>query len=308
MSARLGRSKGQIAAALPPVAHMGQCACMSGRPTRTKAHPVETTPPPVAPPALPPGGGPSFSRALWRMTSADVSEGNSVSLFSDGGATFDTMIDMIDNAEKAVALECYILKSDAVGMRFAVALARAAKRGVEVRLLADWFGMRGIKSSYLRNLRRRGVQVRVFNPPGLRPWLGTFPRDHRKLLVVDASAGLTGGIGIGAEWQGGLLRKRRLAWRDTCVRIEGPAANGLTRAFDHMWRRAGGERPPRAERKLIRAPRGAGLDPAAAVPSVVGIVEGEPWRFRVGRALHLQGAAAQRSIWVASVYFVPSFA
>jgi cardiolipin synthase A/B len=281
---------------------------MSGRPTRTKPHPVETTPPPATPPALPPGGGPSFSRALWRMTSADVSEGNSVELFSDGGATFDAMIGMIDNAEKSVALECYILKSDSVGMRFAVALARAAKRGVDVRLLADWFGMRGIKSSYLRNLRRRGVNVRVFNPLGFRPWLGGFPRDHRKLLVVDSAEGLTGGIGIGDEWQGGLLRRRRLAWRDTCVKIGGPAAVDLAATFDHMWRRAAGERPTRAERKLIRPPRGAGLDPADAAPSVVGIVEGEPWRLRVGRALHLQAAAAQRSIWVASAYFVPSFA
>ena len=264
--------------------------------------------PPAAPPALPLGGGPSFSRALWRMTSADVSEGNNVELFSDGVATFDAMIGMIDRAEKSVALECYILKSDSVGMRFAVALARAAKRGVEVRLLADWFGMRGIKSSYLRNLRRRGVHVRVFNPLGFRPWLGGFPRDHRKLLVVDSTEGLTGGIGIGDEWQGGLLRRRRLAWRDTCIKIAGLAANDLTAAFDHMWRRAAGERPPRSERKLIRPPHGAGLDPAAAAPSVVGIVEGEPWRLRVGRALHLQAAAAQRSIWVASAYFVPSFA
>ncbi|MFI5233159.1 MAG: phosphatidylserine/phosphatidylglycerophosphate/cardiolipin synthase family protein [Gemmatimonadales bacterium] len=262
----------------------------------------------MTPPALPPGGGPSFSRALWRMTAADVSEGNTVTLFSDGAATFDAMIGMIDGAATSVALECYILKSDTVGMRFADAVTRAAKRGVDVRMLADWFGMRGIKSSYLRALRAQGVHVRVFNPPGLRPWFGAFPRDHRKLLVVDSSDGLTGGIGIGDEWQGGLLRRRRLAWRDTCVKIAGPAAADLARTFDHMWRRAGGERPPRAERKLIRASRGAGLDPAAAAPSVVGIVEGEPWRLRVGRALHLQAAAAQRSIWMASAYFVPSFA
>jgi cardiolipin synthase len=281
---------------------------MSGRPTRAKPHHVETTPPPVTPPALPPGGGPSFSRALWRMTSADVSQGNTVTLFSDGGATFDAMIDMIDAATKSVSLECYILKSDTVGMRFADALVRAVKRGLEVRLLADWFGMRGIKSSYLRGLRAQGIHVRVFNPLGLRPWLGAFPRDHRKLLVVDSADALTGGIGIGDEWQGGLLRRRRLAWRDTCVKLGGPAATDLTSAFDRMWRRAGSERTSRSERKLIRAPRGAGLDPADAAPSVVGIVEGEPWRFRVGRALHLQAAAAQRSIWMASAYFVPSFA
>jgi cardiolipin synthase len=242
------------------------------------------------------------------MTSADVSQGNDVALFSDGAGTFDAMIEMIDHAQKSVALECYILKSDTIGARFSDALTRASGRGVAVQLLADWFGIRGIASSYLRNLRNHGVHVRVFNPFGLRRWLGVVPRDHRKLLVVDSSTGMTGGIGIGDEWQGGILRKRRLAWRDTCVRIAGPGARDLTATFDRMWRRAGGERPSRADRKLARAPRGADFDPATAVASVVGIVEGEPWRLRVGRALHLQAAAAQRSIWVASAYFVPSFA
>jgi cardiolipin synthase len=93
------------------------------------------------------------------------------------------------------------------------------------------------------------------------------------------------------------------------VRIVGPAAADLSAAFGRMWGRAGGvKRPPRAERQLTRASRGADLDPARCASCVVGVVEGEPWRFRVGRALHLQAAAAQRSIWVASAYFVPSFA
>jgi cardiolipin synthase len=177
-----------------------------------------------------------------------------------------------------------------------------------VRLLADWFGMRGVSSKYINDLRKNGVHVRVFSPFGFRMWFGIVPRDHRKLLVTDSSSGITGGIGIGDEWQGGILRKRRLAWRDTCVRIAGPAAKDLHAAFETMWRRAAGERPPRAERKLTRAARGADLDPSKCHPSVVGIVEGEPGRVRVGRALHLQAAAAQRSIWVASAYFVPSFA
>ena len=280
---------------------------MSGRTTRAKAHHVTSHPPP-APPALPTGGGPSFARALWRMTSADVSQGNTITLYSDGAETFDAMIELIEGAAESVALESYILKSDTVGKRFADALARAAKRGVRTQLIADWVGMRGISSSYIRDLRQHGVQLRVFNPFGFRRWFGIVPRDHRKLLVVDSAVGITGGIGIGDEWQGGILRKRRLAWRDRCVRINGPAAKDLAAAFGRMWLRAGGERPPRAERQLTRAARGADLDPATCAPSVVGIVEGEPWRLRVGRSLHLQAAAAQRSMWVASAYFVPSFA
>jgi cardiolipin synthase len=82
----------------------------------------------------------------------------------------------------------------------------------------------------------------------------------------------------------------------------------MERAFNTMWRRAAGERATKAERKLRRSARYLHIDPSTAEPSLVAVVEGEPGRLRVGRALHLQSAAAERSIWLASAYFLPSFA
>ena len=231
-----------------------------------------------------------------------------MTLFDDGAKTFDAMIAIIDQARESVSLESYIFRGDAVGARFATALGAAAARGVRVRVLADWIGRMGTPRSFFTAMRRTGVDVRIFNPPGWRRWLGLVPRDHRKLLVADDRVGMTGGIGIGEQWQTGILRKRRSPWRDTCVRIAGPAAKDLGRAFERMWRRAGGEFPSRARRQITRGARGAELGSALSAPSVVGIVEGEPFRVRVGRALHLQAAAAQRSFWLASAYFAPSFA
>ena len=275
---------------------------------RGPANVPATAPAPPALPSLSAERGTSFARALWRIASADVSQGNVVTLFDDGAKTFDAMIAMIDEARTSVVLESYVLRSDGVGTRFAAALGKAAARGVQVRVLGDWFGSRGTPGAFLAGMRSSGVQLRMFNQPGWRRWLGLVPRDHRKLLVADGALGLTGGIGIGDQWQKGVLRKRRSPWRDTCVRIEGPAAKDMARAFEGMWRRAEGKRPSRAKRHLTRAARGADLDPATSAPSLVGIVEGEPGRLRVGRTLHLQAAAAQRSIWLASAYFVPSFA
>lgn len=252
--------------------------------------------------------GPSFARALWRTAAASVSSGNTVALFDEGAKTFDAMIAMIDEAQESVMLETYVLRDDGVGLRFAAALAAAAARKVQVRLLSDWVGSRGTRRSYFTTLRGAGVETRIFNPPGWRRWFGLVPRDHRKVLVVDGAIGVTGGIGIGEQWRHGILLKRRSPWRDTCVRIAGPAAKDMARAFEGMWRRAAGLRPSRARRRLARAPRGADLDPASAVASIVGIVEGEPGKMRVGRTLHLQAAAAQRSFWLASAYFLPTFA
>jgi cardiolipin synthase len=254
---------------------------------------------PVAP-------GPSFSRGLWRIAAADVSSDNRVRLLRDGPATFDAMIELIDEARTSVALESYIFRSDEVGERFADALKRAAERGASVRLLLDWIGARGTSRSFIRQIARAGIDVQVFNKPGFRPWLGLVPRDHRKLLVVDERIGITGGVGVGREWLTGVLKTHRSRWRDTAVVIEGPAARDMIAAFETMWRRTVGRERRGSHRFLRRAARGSHLDPSTHTPALVGIVEGEPLRLRVSRALQIQAISAERSIWIATAYFAPS--
>jgi cardiolipin synthase A/B len=251
--------------------------------------------------------GPSFARGLWRIASADVSSGNKIRLLHDGPDTFDAMIELIGNATGSVALESYIMRSDEVGERFAVALVAASKRGVDVRVITDWIGARGTSSQFFAHLRVHGVDIRVFNPPGFRRWLGLLPRDHRKLLVVDGRIGVTGGIGIGREWLH-TTRSKHAKWRDSAIRIEGPAANDMQRAFDVMWARVTGKERRGMHRMLKKKPTGAHLDPSRDAPALVGIIEGEPLRLRVARALQMQAIAAQKSIWIASAYFLPSWA
>ncbi len=248
---------------------------------------------------------PLFSRGLWRVASANVSSGNRVHLLHDGPETFDAMIRLIEGAQESVSLESYIFRSDSVGQRFAGALKAAAARQVNVRVIMDGIGMRGTGRRYLRDLRQHGVDVRVFNRPGLKLWLGLIPRDHRKLLVVDDAAGITGGVGIGREWTTGVAERRRSRWRDTALRVEGPAALDMGDAFDTMWRRVTGERVKRV-RHLRAMARGANLDPATHESALVGIIEGEPLRMRAARALQMQAISAERSIWLASAYFVPA--
>jgi cardiolipin synthase len=255
---------------------------------------------------LAPSAGPAFARGLWRIAAADVSSGNTVELLTDGPRTYEVMIAAIAAARESVCLESYILRSDETGQRFATALVDAVDRGVSVRVLTDWIGMRGIRSAFVANLRKAGVELRVFNAPGLRAWFGLVPRDHRKLLVVDSTIGITGGVGIGDEWIGKTARHRG-HWRDTAVRIAGPAARDMQSAFETMWQRAKQRERRGSHRLSRRIARGAHLDPATAEPALVGIVEGEPLRLRVARALQMQAISAERSIWIANAYFVPSW-
>lgn len=246
----------------------------------------------------------SFARGLWRIAAADVSADNHVELLRDGPATFDAMAALIEGARDRVDFEGYIFRDDDVGVRFRDALVRAARRGVHVRLLVDWVGRMGTPRRFFRTIADAGAEVMLFSPPGFHRWGGILPRDHRKLVVVDGAAGVTGGIGIGKEWKHGLVRRRRSPWRDTAVRIAGPAAVDLTDSFERMWSRARDGRPK--GRRLIRRPSASHLDPAIDPPSLVGIIEGEPLRMRVSRALQMQALGADRTIWIASAYFAPS--
>jgi cardiolipin synthase len=251
-------------------------------------------------------GTPSFARGLWRIAAGDASSGNRVALLRNGPATFDAMLELIDSAERSVSLEGYIFRNDEVGQQFSDALIAVAMRGVKVRLLVDWVGRMGTPRSFFNTMRAGGVDVQIFNPPGFHAWLGLVPRDHRKLLVVDDRAGVTGGIGIGREWKTGVLKRRRTPWRDTGVLIEGDAATDMIQAFDRMWRRASGKERRGSHRHLTRRAKSTFLDPSVHPPALVGIIEGEPGRFRVSRALQMQAVSAERSIWIASAYFIPS--
>ncbi len=246
-----------------------------------------------------------FTRGLWRTAMAAASDGNAVSLLRDGPETFDAMIAAIDAAEQYVSLESYLMVSDKTGARFGEALTKAAQRGVRVRVMADWVGSRGVSRAFWRELRDERVEVRIFNPPGFHRWLGVIPRDHRKVFAVDDRVSITGGIGIADLWRGTVRRSRRAAWRDTGVRIEGPATCDMAGAFDTMWRRCVGEEP-RHKWRAMRNARGSEIDPESANGAVVGIIEGEPWRMRLARTYNLLATAAQRSFWLASAYFFPS--
>lgn len=251
----------------------------------------------------------SFARGLWRVAAADVSAGNQPLLLRDGAAAFDAMIAVMTNARFTLDFECYIFRgADDVGQRFVAGLLDAAGRGVRVRLLVDWIGGRDTPRRVWKRLREGGVDVRIFNRLGFRAWLGLLPRDHRKLLVADGKVGITGGIGIGEEWRLAAVGPKRRPWRDTAVQISGPAAEAMERAFDAMWLRAIGHGPTRREqRRMVRAARNSWLDFADAPPALVGIVEGEPGRFRISRALDVQASAARERLWIATAYFIPAF-
>jgi cardiolipin synthase len=249
----------------------------------------------------------ALAHRLWRIGAARVSTGNRVALLRDGPATFDAMLAHIAAARERVSLESYIVRSDAVGERFAPVLIDAARRGVRTRVIFDWIGSRTTTHRFVRRLRSGGVEVGIFNRPALSTrWLGLLPRDHRKLLVVDGVAGIIGGIGIGREWTTGTSHhaKDRSGWRDTAVEIEGPAAHDMEHVFERSWDRV--LRPGYRDSDESRPDVPLSATTLGSEHAMVALMEGEPGRYRVARSLEITTVSAARSIWISDAYFMPN--
>ncbi len=232
------------------------------------------------------------------LPGAAMTSGNRLELLENGDAIFPAMLAAISSARKTVNFEAYIFWSDEVGTRFRDAFAERAAHGVEVRLLLDAVGSPAprLKAADLDVLRRAGCHVEFFH--SLKPWmLWVFNhRNHRRVLVVDGALGFTGGVGFADSWRGNADSKGH--WRDTQVRVEGPAVRGLQRAFQENWSEVTGEALVGDE--FFPALAETGTSAVAVVPSSpLAAMSG------AGRVTSISLAAATKEIWIANSYFLP---
>jgi len=161
------------------------------------------------------------------------SEGNEIVRYRNGDEIFPAMLDAIRTAERSVELLTFVYWTGTAADRFAAALADAARRGVTVRLLLDWYGAQPMKNELADDMAAAGVAVRWFRPATeWRVW-EMDNRTHRKVLVVDGSVAFTGGVGIAAEWEGDARNPGE--WRETHFRVRGPAVQALRGAFWGNW-------------------------------------------------------------------------
>jgi cardiolipin synthase len=127
------------------------------------------------------------------------SGGAQVTLLDGGGEAYPRMLAAIESATRRVHLEVYAFDREGVGSRFLAALAAAAQRGVEVKVIVDGWGSVGDSGPITRTLRAAGARVRVYNPL-LSLFTGRAWRNHRKILLVDDRVAFLGGINIGDEY------------------------------------------------------------------------------------------------------------
>lgn len=178
---------------------------------------------------------------LAKAAAAPVTGDNSIVTFYRGVDKFKALIKDIESAKESIHMEYYIWRSDSLGQKILDILVNKAMQGVTIRLIFDGWGSFGkISFAYRKALEAAGIEFAYFldlsNPIAR---LKINYRNHRKIAVIDGRVAYTGGMNMAEECLNG--GRKFPGWRDTHIRIEGPAVSMLQAVFLVDWHNSGRE-------------------------------------------------------------------
>ena len=237
----------------------------------------------------------AFARAAEFLGGLPFTRGNELELLIDGEETFDALFHSIARARDYLLINFFIVKHDRIGTRFKQALIERARAGVRVYFLFEELGSHKLPNHYLKELADAGVRCEFFGKN--RRWWSRLQlnfRNHRKIVVVDGKEAFLGGLNVGDEYLG--RDKHFGPWRDTHLRLAGPAVQAVQLVFLEDWYWACREVP---ELSWEVAPRPA--DQQAAIIPTGPADPLESWQLVVAEAAN----TSRKRLWIASPYFVP---
>ena len=172
-------------------------------------------------------------RLARSLTGARYFPGNEVDIFTNCSEMFTQLKKDITEAKSYIHMQFYIFEDDELGHEISELLIKKAGEGVKVRVIYDHVGSFKAKDSFFENMRAKGVMALPFMKVTF-PQLATRInwRNHRKVAVVDGVYGYIGGMNIADRYIKGT---RYGHWRDTHLRISGPAVSGLQYTFAVDW-------------------------------------------------------------------------
>lgn len=237
-----------------------------------------------------------FVQTMHALTGAAMTDGNAIQVLKNGVEIFPSMLSAIRAAKKTINVEFYIYWDGEIGRTFAEALAERARAGVNVNVVLDAVGSASMSHDLTDFLQRNGVWVEWYHPLRWYTLSRVNHRTHRKLLIVDGEIGFTGGVGIADNWLGDADAEDH--WRETMVRVEGPAVAQMQFAFLDNWVKSRGE--------IL-----TGLDYFPQISSrgecLTQVVKSSPSEgsSTVKLMYTVSIVSARKSIYISSAYFVP---
>jgi cardiolipin synthase A/B len=180
-------------------------------------------------------GNKELAYMLLKDTMSPLTAGNNVKLLVNGENKFPEVLMALKQAKYHIHIEYYIYEDDKIGKAIEKVLIEKAKEGIAVRFIYDDFGSRSIRKKLVRRLKANGVKAFPF----LKVYFILFAnrlnyRNHRKIIVVDGHTAFVGGINVSDRYINDGDTKK-LFWRDTHLRIDGPGVQYLQYLFLCDW-------------------------------------------------------------------------
>jgi len=240
-----------------------------------------------------------IERLLCRNKIACALPGNNFILCADGIEAYQRLLEMIQNAKKAIYISTYILGRDEVTETIVGHLAQKAKEGIEVKILMDSIGSKWLElfPSLLKPLKEAGGEYHFFMSVFKEPFNSKINlRNHRKMIIVDGERVMSGGMNIAREYLA--PRTHEKLWADISFIVEGRAAYHYLEIFRSDW-----ESQTRSRIRLTQ-PVYENISSAGAILQVVPSgpdIETDALYEAILQAI----ALAQKRIWIVTPYFIP---
>lgn len=242
---------------------------------------------------------------------------NAAEVLRDGDQTFAAIGKAISEARETLNLEYYTIEDvtlktpDGNERSLADMLVAKLEQGVAVNIIYDGYGSIDTPAAFFDRLGKAGAKLLEFHPidPNPANVVNGNDRDHRKILLADGRIAVIGGVNLSKSYESkspGSDHKEEdkttglpTVWRDTSIRIEGPAASEIQKLFFMHWKEEGG----------------AAIDETAYFPKlqakgnhVIRIVGSTP-KEEISRyyvTLISAMRSAESRLWISNAYFVPT--
>jgi cardiolipin synthase A/B len=240
-----------------------------------------------------------FLGTLEVLTDSKVNCSIELTVLTNGPCFYEEELATIAAAGHSVCLEAYIFQQSEIAQRYVKALAERARAGVHVNVVLDALGSVKTTDGYLEPLTAAGGRVAWYNAARWNKLPRYNNRTHRELLIVDGCTGFIGGAGIADHWYKHSQMHPR--WRDTMVKVTGPAVRHLEAAFAENWLEA-------CEEVLVGRDYFPPINAEENSQDAVLVVSSSPTMGGMTRArilFQLLIASAKKSIHITTPYFLP---
>lgn len=221
---------------------------------------------------------------------------NTFEVLVDGNNYFTSMLAEIEKAEVCILLETYLFESGKTADLFINNLCDAKARGVDVFIILDEYGSKGLRHDDKNRLLNSGIEILLYNPASLLNFGKSLKRDHRKLLSIDKNTAFIGGAGITDQFN---PETSTDYWHDVMLKVTGNVVTDLNDSFNRIWKKQ--------KHSLLHYEKHETDQSSAPIKKSRVLVAAGAEKNEIIRAIITRIRSSKHQVWLTSPYFISSW-